>query len=455
MRPLRAAIALAAGLICLGLAPRARAVSLVEKDEHTLDLDGAIKAFVFALHLPFHPPEIVSGMAMGEDRGGLGIGDVRLKLEGAHQERWKWELHFRSQVLLSSFPNAMGALGTGSGARPPRSLPLQATRPHDRTFQWVNELDRVNLRLRVGKVDIIVGRQPISLGAGFVWMPADLVGTFSPLEVDQEYKPGVDALRVNIALGQFSELSLIAAAGGPLCLDGKLPSGRTCHDYSAQFSLHHSVALARIRTTLGQWALGLLSGWVRGDVVVGAFVTGAFKRFRLRTEAVFTYDLEVDEGWVGAGNPTHRDDAFLRANVGLDYQFNTKKPLFVLGEIYYNGYGRRHARDYLSLARSPRVAELGEVMNLGLVYAAAGVSWEPHVKVPVSLTLMANLLDPSMHVSATATYKVSDESALVAGAMIPVGRAPRFDLYTPGFVALRSEFGLYPFVYYVMWKMYF
>jgi hypothetical protein len=451
----------------LTCASTARAVPVLEKDDHTINLDGSAKAFIFGMYFPFHPRPVLDlffGLN-GVDYGGMGMADFRLKLEGEHHEKWKWQVHFRTQTTISSFPNALGAISLAGGATPARSLPLQGTAPNGEYFQWRHELDRLAVSYRAGKVDIILGRQPISFGVGFVWKPADLVGTFSPTEVDGEYKPGVDALRVNIALGAFTELALVAAFGGPNCRQGVLPSGRTCHGYDPQFDVHHSVALARFRTNVKSFDFGAIAGWVRGDVVAGLFLTGTVKRFRIRSEVVYTWDIEEDgpdpdrSDWMlqgpyyaGMGNAQHKDDHFVRAIFGADYKFDTKKTLTILAEIYYNGFGRRHAKDYLALLAKPRMAEFGEISNTGVLYAALGLNWEPHHKVPLSLVVMGNLLDPSMFINATMTYKVGDESILVAGAMIPIGRAPEMG---PTGLVPRSEFGLYPFVFYLQWKMYF
>ena len=103
------------------------------------------------------------------------------------------------------------------------------------------------------------------------------------------------------------------------------------------------------------------------------------------------------------------------------------------------------------------MAEFGEIFNVGLLYAAFGVNWEPHHKLPLSLVIMGNLFDPSMFINASITYKVGDESIFVAGAMIPIGRRPQTGDLAAGEppIIIRSEFGLYPYIYYLQWKMYF
>lgn len=427
----------------------AQALRLLDQEEHTLDLDGAFKSFFIGLYLPRHPPELLALLGATDNYGGLGVSDVRLRLEGAHDERWKWQLHFRSQAQVSSIPNALSVLGTGGFARPPRWLPLQTTTPDSARFQWNHELDRLSASVRLGAAELVVGRQAISFGAGFLWQPADLVATFSPLELDREYKPGVDALRLNLALGAFTELALVFAAGGPACRSGRLPDGSSCSDADARFSLQHSVALARLRTTVGPVDVGGLAGWVRGDFVAGAFASAVLGRTGLRAEAVLTHDLEEDLTFAGSGNAAHRTATFVRATLGVDYRLDTRAPVVLFGEVYYNGFGSRSADDYAALARRPRMAEFAEVLNVGLLYLGGGATYEPHPRVRLSLVLMSNLFDPSLHLAATGRFKVSDEQVVEAGAFVPLGRPMGSDL------VVRSEYGLYPNVYYLAWKAYF
>lgn len=465
-------VTLSLWVFCLAPQREARGVPLTGEDNeaHTVKLDGSFKSFFYLMHFPQYPADLLTLMGLREGRGGMALADLRLKLEGEHHERWRWGVHLRTQPQVSSFASARSALSLAGGARPARSLPLQGMAPQDDTLSWAHEVDRLFFQVRLGMATLIVGRQPVSLGVGFVWMPADLVGTFSPVELDQEYKPGVDALRVNLALGRFTELSLVAAAGGPSCLRRfvvgtgtrqQLPNGDPCHQYSPQFTVHHSVLMTRLRTTVGAWDLGVLTGWVRGDVVAGAFATGTLGRFRLRGEVVYTWDVEEDLPdvaglvYAGIGNSAQRSAHFARAVLGADYTFDTKRHLSVMAEVYYNGFGRLHARDYVALAARPRVAEYGEVFNLGVFYAALGLAWEPHDRVDVSLALLGNLLDPSLLVNASVTWKVSDEVVFVAGALTPAGRGPRLDLSGPYPMRARSELGLFPYLYYLQWKLYF
>ena len=59
-----------------------------------------------------------------------------------------------------------------------------------------------------------MGRQPITWGVNYFWPVLDLFGPFSPAAVDRDYKPGVDAVRLNLPVGDFSEIEMVTAAQG-------------------------------------------------------------------------------------------------------------------------------------------------------------------------------------------------------------------------------------------------
>ena len=68
--------------------------------------------------------------------------------------------------------------------------------------------------------------------------------------------------------------------------------------------------------------------------------------------------------------------------------------------------------------------------------------WEAHPLVHLTLAAMGNLRDPSLLLTPGLSYSAAANVELVAGAMIPVGQG------MDGLTA-RSEFGLYPYFYYL------
>ena len=63
-------------------------------------------------------------------------------------------------------------------------------------------------------LDLTVGRQPVNLATTFYFAPNDFFAPFAAQEVYRVYKPGVDAARAEIRLGNLSQLTLLG--GEPL-----------------------------------------------------------------------------------------------------------------------------------------------------------------------------------------------------------------------------------------------
>jgi hypothetical protein len=454
----------------------ASATSVVEGDDWVVDLDGVVKGSGTALHLPWPWPMVVGDPAFGalgwNSRDAIfGAGELRLKFSGRYREdRLKWDIQAKTGVLLFSEPNMVSAFsgGVSSTAEPPRSLPLQYTDATAGRRIWNAAFDRLYFQTRLGPVDVLVGRQPISFGVGFIWQPADLLAPFSPLDIDKEFKPGVDAVRLNFNLGDFTELALVGVAGAPLCRHVSIPTaadplapsvwqtpdGNACSPGAPRFETDASSLAARFRTTVGEFDLGGLAGRVRGDWVLGAFAAGTLGRWKLRSEATFTWDADPGE----PGDPDYSfRERFVRAVAGVDYSFDLSRPVHVFSELHYNGFGSRDPEDYPRILQSARVSQHAELSALGQYYLGVGAVWELTDKLKASALALANLTDPSAHFSMSLEFLLTSESVLQIGGFLPAGRRP--ELVTTGGLPtgadLRSEFGMYPSMIFLLYKRYY
>ena len=452
-------------LVLLAATGPARGVQIHESDNWSVGLDGVIKTYGMSLYLPWSP-QLVALMGWDSNAALMGMAEARVKFAGSYRDRVSWNLQLQTAGLVSSQPGALTSVGAGVAAfaQPPRALPLQYQDLDDPSQIWGVQVDRAYVKVRVWKLDIQLGRQPVSLGVGRIWQPADLVATFSFLELDKEYKPGVDALRVDWSLTPTVQLTAVAVAGGPVCRRASRPtptspateekwktwSGESCSPSRPVFSWDHSTAAVRLRAGLSKVDLGGLAGWVRGDLVVGAFATANLDRWNLRTEVTYTHDWSADDLDSAYWSPV---PDFVRAVAGVGYTFATKRRLQLEFEAYYNGFGTQDPEGYLRRASLARVAEFGEIWNLGVFYLGSLVSWEAADTLQVMGMVVLNVLDPSAHLSLNLEWSLSDESALVLAGFLPLGRRPSFE--PPLDFQVHSEFGLYPYMVFGEYKRYF
>ena len=413
----------------VGVSAPASAVVLLEDpfEGDELTLGGSVKSFFFGLHgaamdlRPFGPDANPSA---------LGLLVLRPTFEGQLGETWRFALHYEMNASVSSIDTgqATGPVALGRGLPPPRWLPLSWSPADHGTFTWRHTLDWAWTRVRLGPVDLTVGRQPVTFGRGYLWKTMDLLSTFAPTEIDTEYKPGADALRLDVALSRTALLSLVAVAG------------ELADDEDAEVTLAGSSFAARAKVGFNRWEIGFFGGYVRRDVVFGVDGFVDLKALTLHAEATVTWNPDGDRAKAAGEEPV-----FARATAGVVWSVPSFR---LVGELHYNGVGGADAGDYLGRSMSQRAA-IGEVYVFGRYYAGLVADWEVHPLVHLLLTTMANLRDPSGLVSPGLSYSVATNVELAAGAYLPLGSRPDWGLQ-PRF---RSEFGAYPYFYYLELKL--
>ena len=126
---------------------------------------------------------------------------ARIIMEGDIYDQHSYELH---AVQAYNYSNAK----TGVGGRGTSMLFL------DLSDDWINDtdrsahsyIDRANIRFSLQDLDIQVGRLATSFGKPTFWNLFDYYG--SPY-LGQEYKAGIDAVKIDKAFGNFSGLTAV------------------------------------------------------------------------------------------------------------------------------------------------------------------------------------------------------------------------------------------------------
>ena len=334
----------------------------------------------------------------------------------------RFEVH---GVLSGTSPIAGGFSGSGvtsSGTQGHRRVDLQkevqSSDLQEEDIRLWAEIDRLNVRFEHQKFSLTLGRQPITWGVNYFWPVIDLFGPFSPAAIDRDYKPGVDAVRLNLPVGDFSEVELIAAAQGDEATGG---SNRSQNDWS-----YGALGRFHVKGT----DVGFLIGDFYRDTMAGIFVTGDMGGFGLRGEALYT---DVAEEWLGL--PGETSSSFWRATVGVDRLLSPRASLVT--EISFNGFGGRSAQEYPLIAASNRF-QRGEITSLGREYSGVSFSFQVSPLWTVAAAVLTNWGDGSTLLQPSLAWSVSDNSSVSFGAF--VGFGDEFDM--AGGVA--SEYGVVP-----------
>ena len=335
------------------------------------------------------------------------------------------QLEVHHAVTGSGVADTLAGFGptTGVGQQAPQLVDLGWELEEDTGMTLQGRTDRLVLSSQIGVVDMAVGRQPITFGNGRFFSPLDLVNPFFPTTIDTEYKPGVDAARVDVYPTLTSKITGVAAlAADP---DEK--------DAPWVYALNGQV-------TVGVTDVSLFAGRILDDTVGGLSIASSVGPVGLYSDVAFTSPAE--------------GDAFVRAVAGADYRPTATTTVSVEGS--YQGIGTNDPSEYLGLAVSERF-ERGELWTFGRAYVGVSVLQEITPLTLLSLTGLTNVDDGSALLIPALSVNAAGNVDLAFGGFIGLGPRPEeVDLLqlATGDVGIQSEFGLYPTTIYAATKVY-
>ena len=383
---------------------------------------GDVRIFAFQV---LEEIETEGGEDAAEDAGlggsgGVALGILRLKLDSrwraGSRDRFRLEVHGVAQAVSPPGSGSLTSVATGATRR---FFDLESDSFGGADVAGATEIDRLNLRWDRPGFRMVAGRQAITWGVNYFWPVLDLFAPFAPQRIDRAYKPGVDALRFTVPVGDFSEVEVIAASQG----------ARTPDDLSF-------ASLGRFHSELGEGASSLDFGYMVGglhrDFVLGGFFSADVCGTGLRGEVSWT-SPGCDPR---SGHPVFGCGDFWRSTVGVDRLLTPT--LTLIAEASWNGFGAGDPADYARLADADRVRR-GEVVSLGRRHAALSLAWQAHPLLTVSGAVLFNREDSSALFQPGLAWSVSDNVAVGAGLIVTTGTGLRDG-------ALGSEYGAVPVV---------
>ncbi|RMH42651.1 MAG: hypothetical protein D6689_07520 [Deltaproteobacteria bacterium] len=332
--------------------------------------------------------------------GGIALFDLRI-YAARKTPRWALVVHDQLTTTVRS-ADVLGIGAVGRSVAPPRWLPLQHDVEDGATFAIRHQVDWLYARASFGPMTMTAGRQPVTFGRARTWRPYDLIGTFALTEVDTEYKPGADAVRVDWTPDERVVVTVVAATG-ELEDDGDLAASR-----------RGTAAVARIKRAIGRGEIGALAGWVRGDAVAGVDGATGIAGVDLYAEATITRTTgdSLPSPVVAAG------DVVAKAAAGASYRPTGDITAGI--ELLHNGFGATDRADYIAVALSPR-AGIGEQVFAGRWYAAAFADWQAHPLVHVAGAAIVNAVDGSALASVGVSYELAANARASLGGFVPLG----------------------------------
>jgi hypothetical protein len=348
---------------------------------------------------------------------GIAAGVLRLLLDGDLPKQIGYEANFYFE--LSRGPTALGAntfLTASSFTTPYRTRYLAWNFWTSGSVSGQMAVDRLRVHRTFGPVDISIGRFPINHSVTFLFTPNDFFAPFSATTLNKSYKPGVDALRVNVGLGQLSGLEVLGVLGS---------------DVSGVPAWSRSALTARLETVLGGFHGTIIGGRLAARWIVGGTLQGDIKGVGLRAEGHFGMPDHAGDGHIDG--PLYGQ---LSARIEHSWPWHN---LSIGAEYAFFSDGAAAAADYL--ARALRLFP-DELPYLGRHYAGANVAIDIIPILNLALVGLVNAGDGSGISTLSLTYNAANEIDLSLGLLAGWGCRP---IPAPdGTPIVRSELGATP-----------
>lgn len=390
-------------LALLGLTVPARARELwTGEDGRRLELRTSLKASL----LPWHAPD--DPVLFPERDGAASLWRLRLEPELRASPALLMVAAYEQRLRVAS--TAQGLAGLGALPRdvpaPYRIRQLDWSISAGGGHSWRHEIDRGFVALRLGRVDVTVGRQAIGWGRGVLFGAVDLFAPFTPLEGDREWRRGVDAVKVDVGLAERISFEAVGAFGRPF-----EPS-----------PLDNSVLAGRLRGYAGQVDLELVGGWRAADVFAGLASSAAIGDAEAHGELAF---FRAPEPLPAGGQIGDR--VAIKGVAGGSYRFPLGKGLVTFLEYHYAGFGAARPADVLSLFADPRFQRRylqGEMQILGRHAIALLANYEFSPELAVSGVWLQSPVDPSGVAAPSVTLTFGDRLSVLATLHVPYGSPP-------------------------------
>jgi hypothetical protein len=262
-------------------------------------------------------------------------------------------------------------------------------------FSHRYHLDNAWVRIAFKPFDLIVGKQQLSFGTGYVWNPTDVFNVKDYLDPTYE-QPGHNAIRFDIPLGNILTLSVL---------------------YAPEDTWKDSARLVRLKGRIWRFDLALIAiekRWVYHDYTEFDEETGYFKanseRRRLLGLSTAGEIFGVGVWAEYAHNWMEVSDDFYELVVGADYTFDFQT--YVMVEFYRNTLGRGEGEGYSLNDWMRLMAQEQKAVCRDQLYAI--VQHPVGDFLSLGMSTVASLTDGSMALIPTATYNLSDNIEVMA-----------------------------------------
>ena len=361
---------------------------------------------------------------------------ARIIFEGFIQDQYSYELH---AIQAYNYSN----LKTGIGGRDTSMLSV------DLSDDWVNDtdrsahsyIDRANIKFSVQDLDFQIGRLATSFGKPAFWNLFDYYG--SPY-LGQEYKAGIDALKIDKATGNFSGINVVINEQNILTSSGSYLENTAVQSYQWLGSKKETGFLFRGYTNYQDKDYALLYKREPEGHRLGLEIDGELGSINMYDEITYLWGVETIS-MPGSYQGNLIKNYFMNV-LGASYRFDNELQLTT--EHLFNGIG-----DQDNLDASDVRYKNGVTTSLNKHISALSINYEFTPLLIGNYDTKYAWADSSNQHNFSIVQSVTENTDFVIGGQINIGKRPIGNNWqNPN---IRSEFGRLSNTFYLELKYYF
>ena len=361
---------------------------------------------------------------------------ARIIMEGNIYDQHSYELH---AVQAYDYSNAK----TGMGGRDTSMLSV------DLSDNWINDtdraanfyIDRANIKFSVQDLDIQAGRLATSFGKPIFWNLFDYYGSSY---LGQVYKSGIDALKIDKAIGKFSGINAILNEQNILTSSGSYLENNAVQSYQWLGLKEETGLLLRGYTNYQNIDYALLYKREPEGHRLGLEIDGELGSINMYDEITYLWGVEtISMPGSYQGNLVKN---YFTNVLGASYRFDNE--LQLTAEHLFNGVG-----DPDNLDASDVRYKNGVSTSLNNHLSAVSFSYEFTPLLIGRYDTKFAWADSSNQHDFTFTRSITDNTDFIIGGQINIGKRPNGTHWqNPN---IQSEFGRLSNTYYLELKHYF
>jgi hypothetical protein len=328
------------------------------------------------------------------------------QVDAAYDNRLTWNSGTSSGITAALPPNSPG---------PYRITQLGGVVAQTQHFVDYNELDRASFAYQTRQINLTVGRQAIGWGRGTIFSAVDIFAPFTPLEINREWRRGVDAARADIKISDTASIDMVTAWGP---------------------ALDQSALGLRVRGYAGPIDAELVFAKRATDYLYGMTSSAAIGDFEVHGEfAAFQTPGDVPSPGLFGNH-----DLVPKVVLGVSNNFNIGTGLKVLLEYHYSGFGASDPKLLPALLATPAYSarvQRGDTQILGRQALAAQATYTFNENWNGSFEQLQSLTDSSGVLVPILSWDFTENMSLQGALFYGYGPAAR--LGVP-----QSQFGGVP-----------